>query len=229
LTQVVCIRVLSFPPSLFSPAIYRQDPWALIPLDGNPTPQRSVAPPGPSLSTARRVDALPTPTGSSLPTVYFTVISPSRIGRSDLAISRDSRYCPRAINHRNPDGQRSTSGNRYSRRPSLYLSNPRVPKRRSHLNAPPVLHYIYGVPHCHVTSGFRPSRVRDSKVPAAGNPECRNPDAPDSCHLSALRSTVPIKSGDRTSRSLRAYDSCTRQFRFADMQRQKRVLSAPEV
>jgi hypothetical protein len=81
----------------------------------------------------------------------------------------------------------------------LHLLSPRVPNRRSIDFMPPVLHLICGVPLCHVTSGFRGSRVRDSKVPAAENPECRDPDAPDSCHLSTLGSTVSINSGDRTS------------------------------
>jgi hypothetical protein len=66
-------------------------------------------------------------------------------------------------------------------------------------------------------SGFRVSRIRDSKSPAAGNPECRNPDILDSCHLSSLGSTVPTKSGNRTSRFRRAWDYCTRRPRFTDM------------
>jgi hypothetical protein len=139
----------------------------------------------------------------------FSVISPSRIGRSDLAISRDSRYCPRESKHRNPDGQRSTSGNLYSRCRAFTYQIPEY--RNADLSASRHLYSTeYSGAHAATSaSGFRGSRARDSKVPAAGNPECRDPDAPDSCHLSALGSTVPIKSGDRTSRSLRACDPCT--------------------
>jgi hypothetical protein len=63
-------------------------------------------------------------------------------------------------------------------------------------------------------SGFRVSRTHDSQSPVVGNPECRIPDAPDSCHLSLQEFTVPIKSGDRTSRIRRACDPCTRQPRL---------------
>jgi hypothetical protein len=82
-------------------------------------------------------------------------------------------------------------------------------------------------PRCHVTSGFRESRVLDAKFPAAGNHECRNSDALDPCHLSLQQSTAPIKSGDRTSRFRRACVSYTRQPRLADM-RWQMILSAPE-
>jgi hypothetical protein len=93
---------------------------------------------------------------------------------------------------------------------------------------------ICGVPRCYVTSGFRRSRVRNSKVPAAGNPECRSPDSLDSCHLSALGSTVLIKSGDRTSRFRRACGSRTRQprspirtERFSPRLRTNRLVTPP--
>jgi hypothetical protein len=78
--------------------------------------------------------------------------------------------------------------------PSLYLSNPRVPKRRSPRMRPPVLHYISGVPRCHVTSGFRGSRIHDSKVPAAWKPR-----------MPKLRCSgfVPPVPQDRRSRSNR--------------------------
>jgi hypothetical protein len=74
---------------------------------------------------------------------------------------------------------------------------------------------------------FADRGIHDSKSFAAGNPECRIPDDPDSCHLSLQEFTVPIKSGDRTSRIRRACDPCTRQPRFADM-RWPRVLLLPE-
>jgi hypothetical protein len=63
---------------------------------------------------------------------------------------------------------------------------------------------------------FADRGTHDSKSFAAEIPECRISDTPDSCHLSLQELTVPIKSGDRTSRIRRAWDYCTRQPRFAD-------------
>jgi hypothetical protein len=65
-------------------------------------------------------------------------------------------------------------------------------------------------------SGLLGSRNPRLQVLAAGNPECRIPDAPDSCHLSLQGLTAPIKSGGRPSRFRRACVSCTRQPRSAD-------------
>jgi hypothetical protein len=42
---------------------------------------------------------------------------------------------------------------------------------------------------------FADRGILSSESPTAGNPECRTPDALDSCHLSLLESTVPIRSG----------------------------------
>jgi hypothetical protein len=63
---------------------------------------------------------------------------------------------------------------------------------RYHLDSP-----FFQAPLCHVTSGFRGSRILDTKFPAVGNPERRNPDSSDSCHLSFQRSTAPMKSRNR--------------------------------
>jgi hypothetical protein len=97
----MCIKVLSFPPSLFSPAIYRQDPRPLIPLDATP--------PLSGLSLHQDLH-YPRPEESmlfQLPLGSFNTHSilgnlPFRVGISDLAISRDSRYYPREINPENP-------------------------------------------------------------------------------------------------------------------------------
>jgi hypothetical protein len=85
----------------------------------------------------------------------------------------------------------------------------RVPKPRSLANAPPGLHYASGSHAAKVVFGT--SRIADPRyqVPAVGNPECRNSDGSDLCHLSLQRSTAQIKSGDRTSRFL----TCMRSLR----------------
>jgi hypothetical protein len=160
-----------------------------------------------SIPRPRRVNALPTPSGVLTPTVS-SLILPSEIGRSDLAISRDSRYCPREINCRNPDGQRSMSrisvlslsGYRDLRCRCLALQQPERRNadltRTRHLDSNITLG-----PHAATsTSGFRGSRIHDSKSLAVGNPECRNSEVSDLCHLSLQRSTAQIQSGNRTSR-----------------------------
>ena len=66
-------------------------------------------------------------------------------------------------------------------------------------------------------SGFHGSWILDTKFLAARNPERRNPDSSDSCHLSCQRSTAPTESGNRYSRFRRACNSCTCQPRYAEM------------
>jgi hypothetical protein len=169
-----------------------------------------VAPPGPSHSTG------PKSRCSSNSHSLLSVISPSYIGRSDLAMSRDSDT---ALCNQTPKPRWSkvNLGEFLLAAPSLCLPNPRVPKRRSIGFTPPVPHRIFGAHAATSASGIRESRIHHALFFAAGIPECRNPDTLDSCHLSALRSTVPTKSGNRTSRLRRAWDYCTRQTRFADM------------
>jgi hypothetical protein len=70
------------------------------------------------------------------------------------------------------------------------------------------------------------SRNPRTHVPCCWKPRMPNPWCPDSSHLSFQELTVPIKSGDRTSRVRRAWDYCTRQPRFADV-RYRRVFCAP--
>jgi hypothetical protein len=70
------------------------------------------------------------------------------------------------------------------------------------------------------TSGVRGSRIHDSKSLALGNPECRDSDTPDSCHLSTLGSTVSINSGNRPSRFQMGMGFTPRQPRFADVRRE---------
>ena len=61
------------------------------------------------------------------------------------------------------------------------------------------------VPLCHVTPPLVRSGIAESQFQLSGsfvfeNPEYRNPDSPDSCHLSLSRSTAPINWGNRDSR-----------------------------
>jgi hypothetical protein len=119
--------------------------------EGTVLSQHSVAPPGPSQSTARRVGALPLLLGV-LPTVYSVIFPARAIGRSDLAGSRDSRCCPRESSSRKPDGQ-SQPRVVSTRSANLDLSTSRVPKLRCRASTPPGLHYVSGVPLCHVRFG----------------------------------------------------------------------------
>jgi hypothetical protein len=82
------------------------------------------------------------------------------------------------------------------------------------------LHYTRGPHTATSTSGVRGSRIHDSKSLALGNPECRDPDTPDSCHLSPFGSTVSISSGNRPSRFQMGMGFTPRQPRFADVRRE---------
>jgi hypothetical protein len=88
------------------------------------------------------------------------------------------------------------------------VRQPECRNAESYANTPPRLHYTLGPHAATSTSGFRGSRVHDPKSLALGNPECRDSDTPDPCHLSTLRSTVLIESGNCPSRFQCAWDSC---------------------
>jgi hypothetical protein len=149
---------------------------------------------------------------NNLPFVY------REIGPRDVA---RLPVLPRAIKHRNPDGRRSTSGNFHSwRRVFAY----QIPEYRSVDLS--VSRHLYPTKYLGPTlpRQLREFADRESIMHRSlplENPECRNPDTPDSCHLSTLRPTVPIKSGNRTSRLRRAWDYCTRQPRSADTKREQ--------
>jgi hypothetical protein len=131
-------------------------------------------------------------------------------------MSRDSQHCPVKSTTETPMVKGQPRGIS-TRGAEPLLTNPRVLKRRSIGFTPPVLHWIFGAEAAMSASGFRGSRTHDSKVSTAGIPKCQSPDTLDLRHLSTLRSTVPTKSGNRTSRFQRAWDYCTRPPRFADM------------
>jgi hypothetical protein len=185
-------------------------------LDATPLSQQAVAPPGPSLSTARRVDALPLLSGV-LPTV-FSVISPRtcyrEIGPREIARltvlslgeqtpkSRWSKVnlgvfplAPRALTYQFPECRNSDV------------------TRARHLDStmPPGSHSATS------PSGLRGSRNPRLQVSCCWKPRMPNPRCSGFVPPVPPGSTVPIKSGDRTSRFRRACDSCTRQPRFADM------------
>jgi hypothetical protein len=177
---------------------------------------RRSLPPGPSLSHGPEESTLfQLLLGSSTPTV-FSGISPSYIGRSDLAMSRDSRHYPGNQTPK-PRWSRVNLGEFLFAASNLYSLIPEC--RNADLSASCHLYSTRacGVPLCHISFGN--SRLANPRLQSVycRNPECRSPDALDSCHLYTLRSTVPIKSGDRTSRFRRAWDYYTRQPRFADM------------
>jgi hypothetical protein len=103
--------------------------------------------------------------------------------------------------------------------PASSMPSVRQPECRnteSCANTPPGLHYTLGPHAATSTSGFRVSRVRDSKSLALGNPEYRGSDTPDFCHQSTLGSTVSIKSGNRP-RDFNVHGIIALATRFADV------------
>jgi hypothetical protein len=166
----------------------------LRPRVTQPAPQRAVAPPGPSLSTARRVDALPTPTREP----YYpqssrkSPLSCREIGPRDIARLTVLSPCNQPPK---PRWSKVNLGESLLATPSLYLSNPRVPKRRFHLNAPPVLHYASGS-HA-ATLAFGTSRIADPRYQSP----CRwKPRMPK---LRCFRICATCPSSDRRLRSNR--------------------------
>jgi hypothetical protein len=155
--------------------------------------QQAVAPPGPSHSTARRGDALPL-LSRVLPTVYLVLFPACAIGRSDLAGSRDPQCCSRESSSRNPDGQ-SQPRVVSTRSASLDLSTSRVKKLRCHASVPPGLHYVSGVPLCHVTFGA--SRFSEPTTPSPLLLKSPNAESP----ILRIRATCPSR--NRRSRSNR--------------------------
>jgi hypothetical protein len=53
------------------------------------------------------------------------------------------------------------------------------------------------VPHCHVTSGFRGSRIHDARVPRRREPRIPEPRFLGILRRCPTKSTVPIRSGNR--------------------------------
>jgi hypothetical protein len=100
------------------------------------------------------------------------------------------------------------SGYRHSRCQQLEFPNPEYRGADPRLNATwtPLTSRPHATTSPHALCD-RKSRDRDFNCResfALGNPECQNPDSPDSCHLSLRQSTAPIRIG----KSLLAISTC---------------------
>jgi hypothetical protein len=122
---------------------------------------------------------------SALPRTCYRKIRPRGIARPTVLFQESSS--------RNPDG-RSQPRVVSTRSASLDLSTSRVPKLRCHASVPPGLHYVSGVPLCHVTFGA--SRFSE---PTTSSPwQLKSPNV-ESLML-RIRATCPSR--NRRSRSI---------------------------
>jgi hypothetical protein len=122
--------------------------------------QHAVAPPGPSLLLGPKSPSSSTPLGSSTHTMIPPLHVDREIGPREIA-SRGTvpgRKKPRIPTVKGQPREMST------RSTSLGLLTSRVPKFRCCASTPPGLHYVSGVPLCHVHFGT--SRIAKYSAPS---------------------------------------------------------------